>query len=109
MVSFEEIQAAYYMVAATGVLIAATFYVLSLRETTLNRKAILTNNLMQYFLSEEGALRFIDLLQMQWSDMDDYMKKYDSSMNPKNFAKRIAFWNTCEMLGYQYRFGMNRP
>ena len=30
MVSFEEIQAAYYMVAATGVLVAAVYYVMNL-------------------------------------------------------------------------------
>jgi len=31
MVSFEEIQAAYYMVAATGVLVAAVYYILNMR------------------------------------------------------------------------------
>jgi len=37
MVSFEEIQAAYYMVAATGVLVAAVFYVLNLRISRRNQ------------------------------------------------------------------------
>ncbi|MDH5364755.1 MAG: hypothetical protein OEY99_02855 [Aigarchaeota archaeon] len=38
MVSFEEIQAAYYMVAATGVLVAAVFYVLNLRISRRNQE-----------------------------------------------------------------------
>jgi len=41
MVSFEEIQAAYYMVAATGVLIAAVFYVLNLRISRKNQELML--------------------------------------------------------------------
>lgn len=36
MVSVEEIQVAYYMVAATGVLIAAVFYILNLRISQRN-------------------------------------------------------------------------
>jgi len=48
-------------------------------------------NIMQSFLSEEGALRWVDLLSMQWNDFEDYKKKYDSSVNPGNYAKRAVF------------------
>ena len=106
MVSFEEIQAAYYMVAATGVLVAAIYYIQNMKETAKNRRAALTNNILQTFLSEEGMSRFLDLLAMQWSDYDDYMRKYDSRVNPRSFALRVSFWNTCDLLGYQYREGM---
>ena len=106
MVDLAEIQAAYYMVAATGVLVAAIYYIQNMKETTKNRRATLTNNILQTFLSEEGMSRFLDLLAMQWSDFDDYMKKYDSRVNPKNFTLRVSFWNTCDLLGYQYREGI---
>jgi len=106
MVSFEEIQATYYMVAATGVLVAAIYYIQNMKESTKNRRATLTNNILQTFLSEEGMSRFLDLLAMQWSDFDDYMKKYDSRVNPKSFILRVSFWNTCDLLGYQYREGI---
>jgi len=49
MVSIEEIQAAYYMVAATGVLVAAIFYILNLRMVQKRMKidtAILYGNLI---------------------------------------------------------------
>ena len=39
MVGFEEIQAAYYMVAATGVLVAAIYYVFKMRTTLQTRQA----------------------------------------------------------------------
>jgi hypothetical protein len=79
MVSIEEIQAAYYMVAATGVLIAAVFYILNLRVqqenmkgTAKNRRATLTNNILQTFLSDEGMAKFLELLSMEWTDFDDF-------------------------------------
>ena len=92
--------------AGIGVGVAAFYYALNLRETTRNRRATLTTNLLQTFLSEEGALRLLDLLSMKWDDIDDYIKKYDSSVNRENYAKRVAFWNSCDMLGYQYKTGI---
>ena len=106
MVSVEEIQAAYYMVAATGVLIAAAFYVLNMRETTKNRKATLTNNLMQFVTSIERAQTGMELLSMEWKDFDDFYRKYDSTVNPDNFAKRMAMFSYYEMLGVQYKTGL---
>jgi hypothetical protein len=38
LVTIEEIQAVYYMVAATGVLVAATYYVLNLRVSQRNQE-----------------------------------------------------------------------
>jgi hypothetical protein len=105
LVDLAEIQAAYYMVAATGVLIAAVFYVLNMRETTRNRRMALTNSLMQNFTSEEGSRRWMELMQTEWKDFDDFRAKYDSSVNIDNFAKRNYIWNTCDMLGYQYMSG----
>jgi len=92
--------------AAIGVCVAAFYYALSLRETTRNRRATLSMNILQSFMSEEGALRWVDLLSMQWNDFEDYKKKYDSSVNPGNYAKRSAFWQTCDLIGYQYRTGL---
>ena len=39
MVELAEIQAAYYMVAATGVLVAAIYYVFNMRATLQTRQA----------------------------------------------------------------------
>jgi hypothetical protein len=41
LVDLAEIQAAYYMVAATGVLVAAVFYVLNLRISRRNQELML--------------------------------------------------------------------
>ena len=105
MVDLAEIQTAYYMVAATGVLVAAGYYIVNLRETIRNRRITFANTSIQTFLSEEGVLRWLEIANMQWKDFDDFVKKYDSTVNKELAAKRLSFRNTCEALGYQYRSG----
>ncbi len=101
-------QSVSYIAGSLGLCVAAFYYALSLREANRNRRMTLTTSLMQNFISEEGQKRFIDLMNMQWTNFDDYYKKYDSTVNPENFAKRNCFFNTCEVLGYQYRIGSYR-
>jgi len=106
MVDLGEIQAAYYMVAATGVLVAAGYYILNMWETTKNRRITLTTTLMQHFMTEEGMRHFIDLMNMQWTDLEDFSRRYDSRVNSENFAKRMSMWNLCENIGGLYRDGL---
>ncbi len=106
MVDIVVLQSASYVVAAIGVCVAAFYYALNLREATRNRRATLSMNILQQFMSEEGALRFMELGSMHWSDFEDFKKKYDSSVNPENYAKRLAVWQTCDLIGYMYRTGI---
>jgi hypothetical protein len=105
MVELALLQSVSYIAGALGVCVAAFYYVINLRETTRNRKVALTTSLMQNFISEEGSRRWADLMQMQWKDYDDYVEKYDWSVNLDNYAKRNTVWNTCDILGYQYMSG----
>ena len=66
MVGFEEIQTAYYLVVATGVLLAAFYYALNLRETMKNRRITLTTTLMQPFLSRAFPLN----LSLLWGNLN---------------------------------------
>jgi hypothetical protein len=107
MVDLAEIQAAYYMVAATGVLVAAVYYVINLKETSINRRIALTNSmLIPLNMTEEGNRRFGELMSMEWKDYNDFYSKYDSTVNLNNFAKRVTVWNTFDAIGYEYRKGV---
>jgi hypothetical protein len=105
-VSIEEIQAAYYMVAATGVLVAAVFYVMNLRETTRNRRATLTNSLIQPFVTREYAKMNLELTKMKWDSFEDFQNKYDSRTNPENYEMRWPIFHLCDFIGYQYKTGL---
>lgn len=49
---------------------------------------------------------YVTLVRMNWTDIDDYMKKYDSVVNQENFIARNTYWITCEVLGFQYKRGL---
>jgi hypothetical protein len=94
MVSIEEIQAAYYMVAATGVLVAAIYYVLNMRATQRNIKQTLDTRQVQLFMNvfqkfEEPDFQntYWELMSLQWRDFEDYLTKYDEKVNPESFRK----------------------
>jgi DNA relaxase NicK len=85
------LQSFSYIAGALGVCVAAFYYAFNLRETSRNRKIAYTTSFMQQFYSKEVGRRYIDLNQMSWSNHDEYMKKYDSRVNPENFADRWSF------------------
>jgi hypothetical protein len=94
------------MAGALGVCVAAFYYAINIREQTRNRRVTLTNTLMQTFTSEEGIKRYNELLSMEWVDFDDFVSKYDNTVNFDNWMKRTMVWNACEVLGHQYRTKM---
>ncbi len=106
MVELVVLQSLSYMAGALGVCIAAIYYVINLREMNKNRKITLTTTVMQPFVTEEGVKLLIDLINQEWSDLDDFMRRYDSRVNPENYAKRISMWNLCENCGRLYREGL---
>jgi hypothetical protein len=106
MVDLALLQSVSYIAGALGVCVAAFYYVVNLRETTKNRKIAFTTNFMQNFYSKENSRRFIDLLGMRWNNIDEYMSKYDSRVNPENFADRWSFLGMLDVLGYQYKTGL---
>jgi hypothetical protein len=91
MVDLAEIQAAYYMVAATGVLVAAVYYVMNMRATRKTQELALeaqqqsaetrqTQLFMQLlvlydnkdFMNDYAVIAY----DMQYDDLDDWVKKY---------------------------------
>ena len=100
------LQPVSWVAAAIGVCVAAFYYVVNLRETMRNRKISFTTNFMQNFYSKENSRRLVDLLRMDWKDFDDFYKKYDSRVNPDNFADRWSFLGMLDVLGYQLKAGL---
>jgi hypothetical protein len=100
------LQPVSWIAAAFGVCLAALYYAMNLRETSVNRRIALTTALLQPFMSEEGTKLWWDLMSMEWKDWDDFKKRYDSRVNSENFTKRFAFWSLCNNLGHLYKTNM---
>ena len=81
MVTIEEIQAAYYMVAATGVLVAAAYYVINLRHTRKNQELQVTMQVVNLFSSSAFWDEYNELMAREWSTLEEYQKKYGQGFN----------------------------
>ncbi len=81
MVSFQDVQTAYFIVAATGVLVAAAYYLLNMRYNMKAREMEVCQMITSQLTSEKGMQRYGTIMTMEWSDYEDFMKKYGYSNN----------------------------
>jgi hypothetical protein len=130
MVSIEEIQAAYYMVAATGVLVAAIYYVMNIqtnkknqelslraleqaaqtqRQTLDTRQAQLLMSLYQRWSESEFQNAYNEIQSWEWRDYDDYMEKYGWVSNPSKWGSRVVIGSFLEGLGVFVKRGFIDP
>jgi hypothetical protein len=103
MVDLAEIQAAYYMVAATGVLVAAIYYIVNMRATLQTRQA-------QLFMQLYDRWTF-DIADKFWDFLDDDISTaeelFDRQKTDKEFRRRTAILSRYhEGVGVLVRFGL---
>ena len=106
MVDLALLQSISYTAGALSVVLGVIYYVLNLRTSQRAMKITLTNNLLQTFVSEAHQKRWGELLNMKWSDYDDFEKKYGSDNNLDSFAKRQAVILQFDILGNLLRSGL---
>ncbi|MCX6653967.1 MAG: hypothetical protein NTY03_02470, partial [Candidatus Bathyarchaeota archaeon] len=113
MVDITLLQSVSYMAGALGVFIAAIFYVLNLRISQRNMKQTLETRQAQFYMqiynhltSEDSQRRWIDAMNMEWRDYDEYEKKYGSDEHPEIYAKRYASLYEFGGVGYLLKKGL---
>jgi hypothetical protein len=103
MVSLVEIQTAYYMVAATGVLAAAIYYIVNMRTTLQTRQAQLFMQLYDRW-TFEIADKFWDFLE---EDMGTAEELFEKERTDKELRRRHATLSRYhEGMGVLVRFGL---
>jgi len=106
MVDLVLLQSVSYVAAAIGVLIAAIYYMLTLRTNQRNMRINITNNLMQTIFSPEACRNILDLMHMEWTDYGDFENRYGTENNPDSASIRISYWATFNVLGELLRKGV---
>jgi len=79
MVDLAEIQAAYYMVAATGVLVAAVYYVYNLRNTRKTHELQVLMQVFDRFNNKDFWNELYEMMKREWESIEDYEKKYSGA------------------------------
>ena len=109
MVDLVVLQSVSYVAAAIGVCVAGFYYMMMLREQSRSRKIAQTNELLRFFLTLEGQKMFLELMNMEWTDYDDFEKKYGTDTGEEgviNCAKRHVIWFSYDTLGRQLKNGL---
>lgn len=111
-----DIQTIGVLVTAASVSVAAIYYMFTLR---INQKNLQTNietrqiqllmDLSQMITSQEGMKRWAEWLSMEWTDYEDFEKKYSSDINPDSFALRFSLSWWLEKMGFLVKHGMIKP
>jgi len=94
------------LVAIFGVIAGFTYYIIAVRNAGISRKTQVVLDLRNSLYSLETNRQLIELLSMTWEDFQDFQRKYDSTVNPDNFAKRRMMWIRFEGMGYMLRQGL---
>jgi hypothetical protein len=105
MVELADIQAAYYMVAATGVLVAAIFYVLNMKATLQTRQAQLFMQIHDKISTPEFLENLFESLNLNLT-VEEYNEKFGLTKNPKDNAKFSSVGSTLEGIGVLVKRGL---
>ena len=113
MVDLALLQSVSYIAGASGVCIAAIFYVLNLRISQRNMKQTLDTRqfqllmqLSEFINTKEGMKNYLEFVHMEWKDYDDFEKKYGSDVNPDSYVLREAMAGWLNKAGILLRYGM---
>ena len=110
MVDLALLQSVSYIAGAFGVCMAAFYYVYNMRAAERNKKIQLSLSIADKLGSKEFQRDYVTLWLLDWKDTDDFLKKYDASVNTEasreHFAQRHSQWETYSNLGYLLRKGL---
>jgi hypothetical protein len=105
MVTFQDVQTAYYMVAATGVLVAAIYYIYNMRNTEKTRKREIAFNRFQinrldYYQAFNEVGKMID-----WKTPEEFYEKYGRLNNSEAYSKWMYVMSIYNQAGLLLRSG----
>ena len=117
----------YQMVLSTlqtvSIMVGIFYYVMTLRNNSKNqqlalkaqehavetREAQLFMQIYSQLNTIESQKAWAEILNMQWDDMQDFRRKYDSTNNPEAWSKRGHIWWSYTAIGHLLEKGLVDP
>ena len=97
------LQAISSIAGAIGVCIAAIYYILNLRTTIQTRQAQLFMPIYSTYYNDEFIKAFQEVTTWNYTDYNDYMKKYSYAANPEAYMQYRKVFGYLEGLGVLVR------
>jgi len=95
-----------------GLLVGISYYIMTLRNQQKSqkhaeetRKIQLMLEITQYIQSGNQA-DWQDLLNLEWTDFNDFQSKYGFENNPTIYSKRLGTWRNLSVSGLLIRDGL---
>jgi hypothetical protein len=107
LVELAEIQAAYYMVAATGVLVAAAYYVLNIINSNKLRRTEIVRDIIERHNGYELMKNWYHTMNIEYKEINElleYLKRDNES-----WLKLSTIWAYHDRLGYLLKEGYVTP
>ena len=94
------------VIPALSVAIALVYYAMTINNQNKTRQAQLFMQLFSNYIKKDVLGIGQELLQMEWTDFEDFSRKYDSSVNLENFEKRYSYWSYFDGIGMLLKKGL---
>ena len=94
------------LVAIFGVIAGFSYYVLTVRNANRARKIQLMMDIRDRMLDRDYLIDSVEVMELEWEDFDDFMRKHGSNADKESYVKRFAVWIFFEGLGYQLHKGL---
>lgn len=101
------------IVAIFGVIAGFTYYVLNVKANQKNqehaeetRKIQLVHDINESASEGEGNLNWVEMIEMEWTNYDDFVSKYGSANNPDLYIGRLRIWRRMNFSGLLLRDGL---
>jgi hypothetical protein len=111
-----DVQTIGVLVTAASVSIAAIYYMLTLKTNQKNLSMNLETRQSQFMSQISDEINSLEnwkiaweLLGMEWTDWEDFEKKYGSSCNPEAAARRFSLFSKLDNVGWLLKNGMLDP
>jgi len=113
MVDYQTISILF---AGLSIAVSIVYYAGVLRNANKTQQLQLETRKTQLFMqiyerlnSEESLKSWAELVNQEINDYDEFLMKYDSSVNPAHYAKRVHHWYTYHAIGELLRMGAIEP
>ena len=94
-----DIQTVSIILEACSFILAAAYYMITLRNQNQSRKAQLLLSLQKDIVNVDAWKRHRETSYWEWTDYNDFEKKYGSDNNPEAYAYRLTDWYWINTVG----------
>jgi len=92
-----------------GIVVGIVYYLSIIRNQSKTREAQFLIQLNQVFQDKEAIKDWYDVLYMDFTDYQDFMERYDSSVNMENYLQRSRVYRMLNTFGLIIERGLVDP